>query len=81
MAHTFIPCPWEAEEGESLRPRPDSSTELIPEQPGLCRETLPQKTKQKSKALKEKNEIGLWSSNHVFNCGLFDVKGRWHCVC
>jgi hypothetical protein len=47
VAHTFTPCTWEAETGGFLSSRPAWSTEWVPGQPGLYRETLSQKTKQK----------------------------------
>jgi hypothetical protein len=37
--HTFNPSPQEAEAGRSLSLRPACSTEQVPEQPGLHRET------------------------------------------
>jgi hypothetical protein len=45
MAHTFNPNTWEAEAGRFLSSRPAWSTECIPGQAGLHRETLFQKTK------------------------------------
>jgi hypothetical protein len=47
VAHTFNSSTWEAEAGGSLSLRPAWSTEWIPGQPGLHRETLSwNKTKQ-----------------------------------
>ena len=40
VAHTFNPSTWEAEAGEFLSLRPAWSTEWVPGQPGLYRETL-----------------------------------------
>jgi hypothetical protein len=49
VARAFNPSTWEAEAGEFLSSRPAWSTELVPGQPGLYRETLSQKTKKKKK--------------------------------
>ena len=50
IAHAFNSSAQEAEAGGSLRSRPAWSTEQVPVQPGLCRETLTQnKTKQTNK--------------------------------
>jgi hypothetical protein len=46
MAHAFKPSTQEAEAGGFLSSRPAWSTEWIPEQPGLQRETL---TREKTK--------------------------------
>jgi hypothetical protein len=46
MAHTFDPSTWEAKAGRFLSLRPAWSTEWVPGQPGLHRETLSWKTKQ-----------------------------------
>jgi hypothetical protein len=40
VVHTFNPRTLEAEVGEFLSSRPAWSTELVPGQPGLHRETL-----------------------------------------
>jgi hypothetical protein len=40
-------CSWEAEAGEFLSSMPARSTERVPGQPGLYRETLSRKTKTK----------------------------------
>ena len=45
--HPFHPSTQEAEAGASLSSRPAWSTERIPGQPGLHRETLSPKTKNK----------------------------------
>jgi hypothetical protein len=45
---------WEAEAGEFLSSRPAWSTEWVPGQPGLYRETLSQKNKNKKKRLRLK---------------------------
>ena len=49
VAHTFNPNTWEAEAGGFLSSRPAWSTEWVPRQPGLHRETLSQKTKKTNK--------------------------------
>jgi hypothetical protein len=46
VVHAFNPSTWEAEAGEFLSSRPAWSTEWVPGQPGLHRETLSRKTKQ-----------------------------------
>jgi hypothetical protein len=45
VAHAFNPSTWEAEAGGFLSSRLAWSTELVPGQPELHRETLSQKTK------------------------------------
>jgi hypothetical protein len=40
VAHAFNPSTWEAEAGGFLSSRPAYSTEGVPGQPGLYRETL-----------------------------------------
>jgi hypothetical protein len=55
VAHAFNPSTWEAEAGEFLSSRPAWSTERVPGQPGLHRETLSRKTKKKKKK-KERKE-------------------------
>jgi hypothetical protein len=47
VAHAFNPSTWEAEAGGFLSSRPAWSTEWVPGQPGLHRETLSWKKKQK----------------------------------
>jgi hypothetical protein len=49
----FNPSTWEAEAGGSLSLKPAWSTEIVPSQPGLHRETLSQK-QNKTKQNKEK---------------------------
>jgi hypothetical protein len=57
VTHTFNPSTQEAEASVYLSSRPAWSTERVPGQPGLYRETLSQKTKQNKnnniKTLKE----------------------------
>jgi hypothetical protein len=45
VVHAFNPSSWEAEAGGFLSSRPAWSTEWVPGQPGLHRETLSRKTK------------------------------------
>jgi hypothetical protein len=47
VVHAFNPSTWEAETGEFLSSRPAWSTEWVPGQPGLHRETLSQEKKKK----------------------------------
>ena len=49
VVYTFNPSTWEAEAGGFLSSRPAWSTECVPGQPGLYRETLSRKTKKKKK--------------------------------
>jgi hypothetical protein len=49
----FNPSTWEAEAGEFLSSRPAWSTEGVPGQPGLHRETLSRKTKKQKKQNKK----------------------------
>jgi hypothetical protein len=49
MAHAFNPSTREAEAGGFLSSRPAWSTKYVPGQPGIYRETLSRKTKQKQK--------------------------------
>ena len=56
VAHAFNPRTQEAEAGECLSSRPAWSTEWVPGQPGLHRETMSQKTNKKNKKQKTKTE-------------------------
>ena len=47
LAHTFNPSTWEAEAGGFPSSKPAWSTEWVPGQPGLHRETLSRKKKKK----------------------------------
>jgi hypothetical protein len=49
VAHAFNPSTWEAEAGGFLSSRPAWSTEWVPGQPGLHRETLSWKKIKKGK--------------------------------
>ena len=64
VAHAFNPSTWEAEAGRFLNLRPAWSTEWVPRQPGLYRETLSQKktkTEQLSLTPVQGNWHPLWS--------------------
>jgi hypothetical protein len=68
VAHAFNPSTQEAEAGRSLSSRPAWSTEWVPGQPGLHRETLSRKTKQnktKQKQTKQNKKV-LW--DHLKLC-------------
>jgi hypothetical protein len=52
VAHTFNPSTQEAEAGGFLSSRPAWSTEWVPGQPGLHRETLSRKNKKQNKTKK-----------------------------
>jgi hypothetical protein len=54
VAHIFNPSTWEAEAGRFLSLRPAWSTEHVPSQPGLHRETLSQKKKKTKKEIRFK---------------------------
>jgi hypothetical protein len=56
VAHTFSPCALEAEAGGFLSLRPAWSTEWVPGQPGLHRETLSRKNKNNNKKKKTKKK-------------------------
>jgi hypothetical protein len=47
VVHAFNPSTWEAEAGRCLSSRPAWSTEWVPGQPGIHRETLSWKNKTK----------------------------------
>jgi hypothetical protein len=77
VVHAFDPSTWEAEAGGFLSSRPAWSTEWVPGQWGLHRETLSWKTKQnktkqnKTKQNKQTNKkalLGEENRTHVFVC-------------
>jgi hypothetical protein len=59
---THVPSSWEAEAGRSLSSKPAWSTEWVPGQPGLHRETFSQKTNKRppSPTPKKTNKPGAW---------------------
>jgi hypothetical protein len=66
IVHTFNPSTWEAEVGRFLSSRPPWSTECVPGQPGLHRETLSRKTTKKKK--KKRILVTSWAVEvHAFN--------------
>ena len=67
VTHAFDPSTWEAEVGRFLSSRPAWSTEWVPWQPGLYRETLSQKqTNDKDEMLVLKQQTtGLESVTQV----------------
>jgi hypothetical protein len=54
VAHAFNPSTWEAEAGEFLSSMPAWSTEWVPGQPGLYRETLSWKKRIMDKIMQQK---------------------------
>jgi hypothetical protein len=61
VAHAFNPSTWEAEADRFLSSRPAWSTEWVPGQSGLYRETLSRKAnKQKNTKKVSKNYICVW---------------------
>ena len=68
VAHTFNPCTREAEADGFLSSRPAWSTEWVPGQPGLHRESLSQK-KQKQKQKTKK---------HIINESLKHIEKKAH---
>jgi hypothetical protein len=56
MVYAFNPSTWEAEAGIFLSLRPAWSTEWVPRQPGLFRETRSQKTNKQNENKKQKLE-------------------------
>jgi hypothetical protein len=63
VAQAFNPSIWEAEAGEFMSSRPAWSTEWVPGQPGLYRETLSRKikaSKQTNKQIKNKTKKELF---------------------
>jgi hypothetical protein len=56
VAHAFNPSTWEAEAGRFLSLRPAWSTEWVPRQPRLHRETLSRKQKQTNKQTKQNKQ-------------------------
>jgi hypothetical protein len=80
VAHTYNPSTWEAEAGRFLSSKPAWSTEQVPGQPGLHRETLSQKTKNQNKNKKQKGK-GKISVFHYHNYKIifsFPFFVLWH---
>ena len=63
VAHAFNPSTREAEAGSFMSSRPAWSTNWVPGQPGLHRETLSQKNKKQKKKKKKKQAEKLWGHN------------------
>jgi hypothetical protein len=75
VAHAFNPSTWEAEAGGFLSSRPAWSTEWVPGQPGLHRETLSRKTNQPTKKnQKEKKVNFMCGGRHM--CAIVKQVGR-----
>jgi hypothetical protein len=75
VAHTFNPSTQEAEAAGSLSSKPTWSTEQVPGQPGLHRETLPQ-NREKARSAKH-----LLHTCQDLNSDLQNTSkepGRWH---
>jgi transcription elongation factor GreA-like protein len=69
VAHAFNSSTWEAEAGEFLTLRPAWSTEWVPGQPKLLRETLSQKIQkqqQKNKQTKTRENLSEFYKNEEF---------------
>ena len=71
MAHAFNPSTQEAEAGESLSSRSTWSTEQVPGQAGLCRDTLfptpsPQKNTQRAPTAQEKEAAQLKTRQRIW---------------
>jgi hypothetical protein len=64
VAHTFNPSTWEAETGGFLSSRPAWSTEWVPRQPRLYRETLSRGGKKKKKRKPWRNSRELSGDRH-----------------
>jgi hypothetical protein len=65
VAHAFNPSTWEAEADGFLSSRPAWSTEWVPGQPGLHRETLSQKKKKKANHFHGSVSKASWFLNVV----------------
>ena len=86
VAHTFNPSTWEAEAGGLLSSRTAWSTELVPGQLELHRETLSQKHKQKNfeqvmfKSRQERHQLGKvvksTISKKYFYCKSFQIQNK-----
>ena len=61
VVHTFNPSIREAEEDRFLSSWPAWSTEWVPGQPGVYRETLSRKTKKRKKEKEVQNSTHTWS--------------------
>jgi hypothetical protein len=66
VVHAFNPSTREAGAGRFLSPRPAWSTERVPGQPGLHRETLSQKKKKKKKSFSFALFYTSLSLRHIF---------------
>jgi hypothetical protein len=72
VAHAFNPSTWETKAGRFLSSRPALSTEWVPGQPGLHRETLSWKIKEKER---EKNKKAIRYRESIWKIQLpFSVK-------
>ena len=60
VVHAFNPGTWEAEAGGFLSLSPAWTTEWVPGQPGLHRETLSRKTKQTNKTTTTTTKLQGW---------------------
>jgi hypothetical protein len=79
VAHTFNPSTLEAEAGRFLSSKPAWSTEWVPGQPGLHRETLSRKNKKEKKkgALSEGSSALLASELGTHNsCRLTHINSK-----
>ena len=80
VAHAFNPSTWEAEVGRFLSSRHACTTEWVPRQPGLYRETLSWKAKNKKR---KKKEIKIWQGkkSHMLSPQSYIHPCRMHSPC
>jgi hypothetical protein len=71
VVHAFNPSTWKAEAGGFLSSRPAWSTERVPGQPGLHRET---RKKKKTKNKTNKNKNSFWIVLKLLSLGIRAVR-------
>jgi hypothetical protein len=75
VAHAFNPSTPEVEAGRFLSSRPAWSIKWVPGQPGLYRETLSQKTKQKNPKKKKKTKKPINSEKQKIL--IYSIRSHW----